>query len=624
MAQLALRDLTFGYGGIPLLDASSLTVEAGERIALVGRNGAGKSTLLQILGDQIEPESGEVVHASDLRVGALWQDVPRDLKGTVYEVAASGLGRRGEALSKYLVLSDSAHDESSLATLEKLQNEIDSFAGWDLHRDVERILTRLDLDGHDRVETLSAGVQRRTLLARALASSPDLLLLDEPTNHLDIDSVLWLEEFLTRLGATVIVVSHDRRFLRRVATRIVDLDRGNLRSFTGNYDVYLEKKDEILEIEKTHVAALDKKLAEEEVWIRKGTRARRTRNEGRVRALERLRDERRSMRSAPGQMKAQAQEAERSGRLVIEIKDLGFGYGEERIVSGLTTRIFRGDRVGILGPNGVGKTTLLKLLLGQLDPTVGTVRHGTKLEVAYFDQVKGQLDLEKTIAENVGEGNDTIIVGESKRHIYGYLQDFLFTPAQARTKVGALSGGERNRVLLAKLFTKPANVLVLDEPTNDLDIDSLELLEEILTGFAGTVLLVSHDREFIDNVVTTSLVFDHGNVREFVGTYEDFMRELAEAEQPPKKKNSSAGKPKPKTTTPAKLSYRETKELESLTAQIESLEGELAELHTAMSDPGFYQKDNDTINRATDRSSEIESALETCYGRWEELESKAG
>ncbi|MEM7262248.1 MAG: ATP-binding cassette domain-containing protein, partial [Planctomycetota bacterium] len=463
MAQLALRDITFGFGGPPLLDGVTVSVEEGERIALVGRNGAGKSTLLQVIGKVLEPESGEVRTPSGLKVGALWQEVPSDLKGSAYDVAASGLGERGEALARFLHLSEQA-DEAALAEMEKLQAKIDSFDGWGLHREIEQILTKLSLDGSAAVTSLSAGVKRRVLLARALASQPDLLLLDEPTNHLDVDSILWLEEFLGRFDGTVIFISHDRRFLRRVATRILDLDRGGLRSYDADYDRYLEQKTERLETEAKHLELLDKKLAEEEAWIKRGIKARRTRNEGRVRALEKLREERRAVREDPGSMAGRAQEADRSGRLVIETKDLGFAYDDRPIVRGLTTKIFRGDRIGILGPNGVGKTTLLRLLLGELEPQVGSVRHGTKLQIAYFDQVKEQLDPEKTVAENVGDGNDTITMGDQKRHIYGYLQDFLFPPEQARARVGSLSGGERNRVHMARLLRSGGNVLLLDEP----------------------------------------------------------------------------------------------------------------------------------------------------------------
>ncbi len=625
MTLIRFSDVTFGYGGPPLLDRVSFTVEAGERLALLGRNGEGKSTLLKLIAGWELPTSGEITRSSQLSVGALAQEVPTDLEGTVFEVVSAGLGERGELLSQFLELcarTTGAPEES--AAIERLQRQIDATDSWELEHTVEEAIHKLGLEGRARVESLSAGYKRRVLLAQALVTHPQLLLLDEPTNHLDIDSVLWLEELLARYEGTVIFVTHDRRFLRRVSNSLLEVDRGQLTRFNSGYDGYLAEKAALLEVEARDLEKLDKKLAQEEAWIRRGIKARRTRNEGRVRALERLREERAQVRTIPGQMAARVLEAERSGDLILEAVDLSFSYDDRPIVSDLTTRIFRGDRVGILGPNGIGKTTLLRLLLGELTPTSGSVRSGAQLEVLYFDQIKAQLDLEKTVADNVGEGSDRVGPANNSRHLYAYLQDFLFTPDRANTKVAALSGGERNRVLLAKLFTRPANVLVLDEPTNDLDVESLELLEEILTGFAGAILLVSHDREFVDNVVTTSLVFEGpGRVREFVGGFEHFMRSQAAAEKPRRAPVSKPDRSPADSNRPKKLTYNEKRELEELPARIERLEAVKTERETQMATPEFYQQDGAQITAAVQELEALNRELGDCYERWEELEERS-
>jgi ATP-binding cassette subfamily F protein uup len=632
VALLSLRHLSLAFGGPPLFDDLTLQVEAGDRLCLLGRNGTGKSTLLKLIAGQITPEGGELHRQQGLRVALVSQDVAADLSGTVFDLVAAGLGDTTALLAEYHQVAHQmavAGDDRLLGRLETLQHRLEEVGGWQLHDDVERILKRLSLDADADFATLSGGTKRRALLAQALVSGPDILLLDEPTNHLDLDTILWLEEFLLKQVKTVLFVTHDRTFARRIANRTAELDRGRIYSFACGYDEFVQRREELLAAEITRQALFDKKLAEEEAWIRQGIKARRTRNEGRVRVLKKLREEHRQRRERLGTAKIQLQEADRSGALVAEAVGVSFAYDGKAIVDNLSTTIVRGDRIGIIGPNGSGKTTLLRLLLGELQPQAGEIKLGSRREILYFDQLREQLDLDKTVQENVGEGNDTIVINGKSRHIIGYLQDFLFSPDRARTPVRILSGGERNRLLLAKLFTRPSNVLVLDEPTNDLDAETLELLEELLLDYSGTLLIVSHDREFLNNVVTSTLVLTgNGAVREFVGGYDDWLRQAASesvavtAPTPAKEaglKNAPSVKERPR-----KLSFRETRELAELPERIGALEAEQETLHATLADPDFYKSAGAEVARLNERLAVIEQELVAVYARWEELESLAG
>jgi ATP-binding cassette subfamily F protein uup len=623
MALLSLRNVTLAFGGAPLLDGASLQVERGERICLLGRNGAGKSSLLALVAGEVAPDSGVIDRQQGLRTASLPQDVPQDLQGSVFEVVAGGLGPPGEALCRYHALSrqlEVSGDQSLLPELLEVQHALDTAGSWPLQQRIEQMLTRLKLEADAPLASLSGGVKRRVLLARALAAEPDLLLLDEPTNHLDIESIGWLEEYLLRTGITLLFVTHDRAFLRALATRIVELDRGRLLDVAGGYDTFLLRKEELLHAEALEWARFDKKLTQEEVWVRQGIKARRTRNEGRVRALKAMREERRQRRERTGTARLQLQEAERSGRLVAELKDVSFGYGDEPVIRSLSTTVMRGDRIGIIGPNGAGKTTLLKLLLGELRPQAGEVRLGTNLQVIYFDQLREQLDPDKTVQQTLSGDQDTVVVGGQARHVYGYLQDFLFTPDRARTPVRILSGGERNRLLLARLFTREANVLVLDEPTNDLDLETLDLLEELLADFQGTLFLVSHDRDFLNRVVTSTLAFEgKGLVTDYVGGYDDWLRQRPQPKPETAAPTPRLEKPKPERERPRKLSFRERHELDELPRQIETLEVELAALHERMADPAFYREQREAVAAATARLQQLEGELEEAYARWEEL-----
>ncbi len=628
MTLLTLRNISLAFGGPPLLDALSLQIEAGERLCLLGRNGSGKSTLLKLINGDIPPETGEIMRQQGLKVALVTQEVPPELHGTVFDVVAAGMGEATALLAEYHQVSHelaSSSDGELLKRLEILQKRLEETGGWHLHQEVERVLARLTLDPEAIFATLSGGTKRRVLLARALVSAPDILLLDEPTNHLDIDTIAWLEEFLARHVSTTIFVTHDRAFARRLANRVAELDRGRIYAFNCGYDVFMERREELLAAEVTRLALFDKKLAEEEAWIRQGIKARRTRNEGRVRALRKLREERRERRERAGKAKLQLQEAERSGHLVVEAEGASFAYDGRQVISELNTTIIRGDRVGVIGPNGSGKTTLLRLLLGELAPQHGNIKLGSRLEVVYFDQLREQLDLEKSVQDNVGEGNDTIMINGKPRHVIGYLQDFLFTPERARTPVRILSGGERNRLLLAKLFTRPANLLVLDEPTNDLDMETLELLEELLLEYNGTLLLVSHDREFLNNVVTSTLaVSPDGQVQEFVGGYDDWLRQVrAEA---PQSQPSPKSKERLRQTTerPRKLTFKEERELESIPEHITNLEQELEGLHRQLADPDFYRTAGAAVVTINERLTTIEAELEQLLSRWEELEAVKG
>jgi ABC transport system ATP-binding/permease protein len=592
MALITLRDISLAFGGPPLFDGINLQVEPGDRLCLMGRNGTGKSTLLKLISGELPPEGGELIRSQGLRVALVSQEIPQELAGTVFEVVAQ-------------------HPHAAAGGEQ-----------WEQEQQVERVLNRLHLDPEAEFATLSGGTKRRVLLARALVAAPDILLLDEPTNHLDIETILWLEEFLARNITTCIFVTHDRAFARRLANRIAELDRGRIYAFSCGYDQFVERREALLEAEITRMALFDKKLAQEEAWVRQGIKARRTRNEGRVRALKTLREEYRQRRTRQGTATIRLQEAERSGRMVIEAEQVGFSYGDRTVISDLSTTIMRGDKLGIIGPNGSGKTTLLRLLLGELEPQSGTIRQGTRLEVLYMDQMRDQLDPQKSVAENVGEGNDTLLIGGKSRHIIGYLQDFLFSPERARSPVSILSGGERNRLLLAKLFTKPGNVLVLDEPTNDLDAETLELLEDLLMEYSGTLLLVSHDREFLNNVVSSTLAINaDGTVKETVGGYDDWLREQQLETAPPVAAKPSQEKGKPQKERPRKLSFKEERELEALPERITTLEAEQEKIHSTLAEPEFYKNAGAEVARLNSRLEELSAELLARYSRWEELEA---
>ncbi len=628
MALVSLQEVRIAFGGPELLDGVTLQIERGERVCLVGRNGAGKSTLMKIVGGELTPDSGEVIRARSARVASLEQEVPRGLSGTVFDVVSEGLGGIVDLLSEYRSLGHSLGSSDAagiIADLERVQHLIESSGGWQIQQRVDTVLSRLGLDPDAAAAGLSGGYKRRVLLARALVNEPDLLLLDEPTNHLDIESIGWLEEFLLDFRGAILFITHDRRFLDTLATRIIELDRGQVTDWPGDYKTYLARRQAELDAEAAHNALFDKKLAQEEAWIRQGIKARRTRNEGRVRALKELRMERSARREQTGSAEMRLNEAERSGRLVLEAKGIGHSYGGIPLVRDFSTVIMRGDKIGIIGPNGSGKTTLLKILLGAMGPLRGSVRMGTRLEVAYFDQHRMQLDDEKSVRDNVGDGCDNVTVNGRTRHIIGYLEDFLFPPERSRSPVKVLSGGERNRALLAKLFTKPSNVLVLDEPTNDLDADTLELLEEMLMEYQGTVLLVSHDREFLDNIVTSTIVFEgDGRLVEYVGGYNDWLRQRSLSS--PGGTEKAKKKEKPEKSRPQRerirtLTFKEKKEIETLPGLIESMEAERAALYETLADPSFYRQDGSRIPAVKARIAELDKEIPAAYERWELLES---
>ena len=627
MALLSLQDLYVSFGDPPLLDGVSLQLEAGERVGILGRNGTGKSTLMKVVQGEIHPDAGQVVCAKDMRTSFLPQEVPQSLPGTVLQRVTQGLGPLGEMLEEYHAVSaqvSQTGDEKLLRQLDSLQQQLDGNGGWLVHQQVERTLTHLKLDEHAEFDTLSGGLKRRALLAEALVSDPDILLLDEPTNHLDIESITWLEEFLLQQGKTLLFVTHDRTLLKKLATRIVELDRGLLTSWSCDYETYVARKQAALETEAEHWAQFDKKLAQEEAWIRQGIKARRTRNEGRVRTLQQLRETRRNRREQLGTVRLQVQEAERSGKLVLRAKDVSYAYADQPVINDFSTTIMRGDKIGIIGPNGIGKTTLLQLLLGELTAQQGDVHHGTKLSVAYFDQMRTPLDEDKSVQEIVGRGDDHVTFNGKDRHIISYLQDFLFSPERARSPVSVLSGGERNRLLLARLFTQPSNVLVLDEPTNDLDAETLELLEELLLEYSGTILLVSHDRTFLNNVVTSTLVFEgNGQVNEYVGGYDDWLRQRrpVEVATPKNSKIKTEQPQQERQERQRKLSYKEQRELEALPQHIESLESEQADIHTKLADPELYRQGGEEVASLQKRLQDIEQELTESYERWEVLEA---
>ena len=625
---ISINDVSITFGGPQLLDGVTLQIEFGERIGLLGRNGSGKSTLMKLLVGDIVPDTGQIVKSGDIKAALLPQDVPDDLSGTVYDVVASGSQEHVGLLSEYHELAfqiSHGEDGNLIKQLEEVQHRIETCGAWHYHQRVETVLARTELDGNAQFRILSAGLKRRVFLARALVNEPDILLLDEPTNHLDINTILWLEDFLLRYEKTLMFVTHDRAFLQRLATRIVEIDRGRLISFACDYRNYLERRQAFLEAEEKERHEFDRKLAKEEAWIRQGIKARRTRDEGRVRVLMEMRQERARRQEQAGVARLTIQEADRSGRMVVDAEKIGFAWNDKKIVEAFSTIIMRGDKVGIIGPNGSGKTTLLRILLGELPPQQGKVRLGAGIRIAYFDQLREQLDETKTLRDNVADGNDTVAVGEASRHVMGYLQDFLFSPGQIMGPVSSLSGGEHNRLLLAKLFALPSNVLVLDEPTNDLDTETLELLEDRLLEYNGTILMVSHDREFLNNVVTSTIVFEgEGILQEYVGGYDDWLMQRKEPAAPPK---SSAPKERDqkKARPPRakqKLSFKETKELNALPQTIEALEEEKQRLMETLNSPEFYAgHDLAKINGANNRLAALEKELDEAYHRWDELEN---
>lgn len=623
MPLITFNAVDYGVGGPLLLERVDLSIEPGERIALIGRNGAGKSTLLQLLAGEIVPDDGEVRREGGRRVARLEQEVPRDAVGSVFDVVAAGLGELGALLAQYHHLIHAEHIDTN--ALAHVQGRIEAAHGWSLDQKVEDTLQRLGLDGDADFAAMSGGMKRRVLLARALVSAPDLLLLDEPTNHLDIEAIDWLEGFLKGWPGALVFVTHDRRFLRALATRIVEIDRGRVTSWPGDWANYERRREERLNAETQENARFDKMLAQEEAWIRQGIKARRTRDEGRVRRLQAMRSERQARREASGNERLQTAQAGASGRKVIEAQDVSFGFAGHPIVRDFSTIILRGDRIGLIGPNGSGKTTLLKLLLGQLKPDAGEVKIGTQLQVAYFDQYRAALREDWNALDNVAEGREFIDIGGGSKHVLGYLQDFLFTPERARAPITRLSGGERNRLLLAKLFAQPSNLLVMDEPTNDLDVETLELLEELLADYPGTLLLVSHDRDFLDNVVTSTIVMEgDGRVGEYIGGYTDWLRQRSAAgaaSASPAKSVAAVEAPSAPITAPKrKLSYKDARELELLPARIEALEKRMAELAAQMNDPGFYQRDGAAIVAHGETLAATQAELDAAYARWSELE----
>ncbi|MDH3342605.1 MAG: ATP-binding cassette domain-containing protein [Gammaproteobacteria bacterium] len=631
MAIIRLRNINVSFGGPAILEKVDLAIEAGERVSLLGRNGTGKSSLLKVISGLIKPDGGEIDVNKSVKIAWLEQEVPYDLQGSIFDVVASGLGKNAELLTAYhhathRVAED--YSEQAFAEMERIQHEIEVADAWGLNQQVEEVLSKMQLDGDADFTQLSGGMRRRVLLARALVIKPDLLLLDEPTNHLDLEAIQWLEDQLLAYKGALLFITHDRAFMRKLSTRIVELDRGKLTSYPCDYTTYLSRREEFLKAEEEANALFDKKLAQEEVWIRQGIKARRTRNEGRVRALEKMRGERAERRNKVGKVDMKIVRGEQSGKLVVEAEEVSFDYDGRTIIKDFNTTILRGDKVGIIGPNGAGKTTLLKILLGQLQPTSGKITLGTKQSIAYFDQMRDQLDEEASVLDNLSEGREFIEINGSRKHVIGYLQDFLFAPERSRSPVKALSGGERNRLLLARLFSKPANMLVLDEPTNDLDVETLELLEELVLNYTGTILLVSHDREFVNNVVSNTLVFEgDGVVNEYVGGYDDWLRQrdtrgkVEKVSAASAKLENAAKKEVKENAQKKKLSYKDQRDLEALPVKIEQLEAELERLQVEMADPGFFQKDREVIVKTQDLLKETEQSLEVCYQRWEELEA---
>lgn len=638
MPLIRLRNINVSFGGPSILEKISLSIDSGERLCLLGRNGTGKSTLLKVIAGEVKPESGDLEFSQGLKLAVLDQQPRLDISGTIFDVVAMGLGKNARLLQDY---HHALHDftentnDQTIAELARAQDQVDMNNAWQLNQQVEEVLSRMKLDGDEDYLAQSGGMKRRVLLAKALVIKPDILLLDEPTNHLDLNAIQWLEEQLLNYNGALMFITHDRSFMRKLSTRIIELDRGNLTSYPGNYDTYLQRKEEALHAEEVSNAHFDKRMAQEEVWIRQGIKARRTRNEGRVRALEKMRAESSERRKQVGKVAMNVARADSSGKVIAEAENVSFDYDGKAIIRGLTTTILRGDKIGIIGPNGAGKTTLLRLLLGDLKPTTGTIVNGTKQEVAYFDQLRAQLDEKATVIDNLSQGREFVEINGATKHVIGYLQDFLFAPERARSPVSMLSGGERNRLLLAKLFSKPSNILVMDEPTNDLDIETLELLEELVMDYKGTVLLVSHDREFVNNVVTSTLVFeDDHQVNEYIGGYDDWLTQKSTRQKTASKNtdknaaskagsNNSAGKDASGQAAPAKAkkrSYNEQRELDALPAQIETFENEVEVMQSLMANDDFYKKDKDEIKKVQEQLAEVEKNLSHCYLRWEALE----
>ncbi|NCF30059.1 MAG: ATP-binding cassette domain-containing protein [Gammaproteobacteria bacterium] len=625
MDLITLRDIDLGFGGDPLLEKLSLRVVGGERVCLLGRNGSGKTSLLRVLMGDLQADGGEIIRQPTIRIAGLPQSVPPGISGSTHSVVSAGLGELGALIEEHLRLSNSAGEGRNLEALEAVHQRIDAAGAWDVEQRIERTLTHLALDGQAPFEELSGGLQRRVLLARALVSEPQLLLLDEPTNHLDVEAIEWLEGLIASWRGGVLFTTHDRRLLERVATRIVELENGRATSWPGNYANYLRRREERQAAESKERERFEKKLAKEEAWIRQGIKARRTRNEGRVRKLMEMRDARARRRKSVGRATFTTQSAQASGKRVFEARAVSFGFDDQLLIEGLDTFIARGDRIGIIGPNGSGKTSLLRLLVGELQPGSGEILTGAGVRIAYFDQHRARLDETASVADNVSDGAEHVAVDGGSRHVISYLQDFLFTPERARSPVNVLSGGERARLLLARLFAKPSNVLVMDEPTNDLDVETLELLEERLTDYPGSLLLVSHDRAFLDNVVTSTLVLEgQGRVGEYVGGYSDWLRQRATPAEPEESANRPARdkREKPSKATP-RLSYKQKRELESLPERIESLEAELAALQAELADPALYKKGESAIAVPRESLSRVQSELAAGYERWSELEALA-
>ncbi|ELY6224855.1 ABC transporter ATP-binding protein [Cronobacter muytjensii] len=630
MSLISMHGAWLSFSDAPLLDNAELHIEENERVCLVGRNGAGKSTLMKILNHELPLDDGRLVYEQDLVVARLQQDPPRNVAGSVYDFVAEGVAEQAEYLKRYhqishLVMTDPS--DKNLSELARVQEMLEHHDLWQLENRITEVLVQLELDADTPLASLSGGWLRKAALGRALVSAPRVLLLDEPTNHLDIETIDWLETFLKSFSGSIVFISHDRSFIRNMATRIVDLDRGKLVSYPGDYDKYLVAKEEALRVEELQNAEFDRKLAQEEVWIRQGIKARRTRNEGRVRALKAMRRERGERREVMGSAKMQVEEATRSGKIVFELENVNYRLGDKTLVRDFTAQVQRGDKIALVGPNGCGKTTLLKLMLGQLKADSGRVHCGTKLEVAYFDQHRAELDPERTVMDNLAEGKQEVMVNGKPRHVLGYLQDFLFHPKRAMTPVRALSGGERNRLLLARLFLKPSNLLILDEPTNDLDVETLELLEELIDGYQGTVLLVSHDRQFVDNTVTECWIFEgEGRIGQYVGGYHDARGQQASSramQQPAAKKAEAAADAKAETVKRGsnKLSYNLQRELEQLPARLETLEAALEGLQAQVSDAAFFNQPHDVTQDVLAQLSAAEAALEEAFERWEYLES---
>lgn len=631
MQLIKLDQICLAYGHQLILDHASLQISSGDRICLVGRNGTGKSTLFKIITGETYPDDGEVWRHDTLRLACLEQEVPNDSSKTVYEVVSAGLGKTGELISQYHRLTSNSNEEIStqeLAQLSDIQHEIELCDGWNFNQKVEAIISKLLLPSDKLLSDCSGGMRRRVMLAQALVSEPDLLLLDEPTNHMDIEAITWLEEFLKNYSGALLFITHDRTFVRNLSNRIVEMDRGVVTSFNGDYEYYLLKKDEMMEAESKANALFDKKLAEHEVWIRQGIKARRTRNEGRVRRLKAMREQQKQRLQVKGNVNFKLDSGDNSGKIVADIEHVNFSYEGHPIIRDFSCRILRGDRIGLIGPNGSGKSTLLKIILGQLKPDSGKVVTGTKLELAYFDQHREQLETDKTVRENISDGKDYVQVRGRSCHVVSYLKDFLFPPDRIDAKVSILSGGERNRLLLARIFTRSANLLVLDEPTNDLDVDTLELLEELLSEYEGTLILVSHDRTFLDNVVSSTLVFENDcEVNQYVGGYADWLRQRRINSDKPldtqgtnqKLKNVSSSTKA--TLTKKKLGYKEQRELESLPETIEKIENNITQIEQSISEAGFYQQDAATINSTLTALEKLREDLQSAYQRWETLDA---